>query len=252
LRTDSHKKKYKHQKASQNRMTDDERGHDDSEGGKDNRKERDKESDRDRHVRIVKNDEGAKNRKKEEAREQASRAVDRLREESRGRVEDTAEDAKETVEDTIQKGVDSVDNNLIELLSSFLDTETRAKVYLYLRKRGEATSDEIAEDTGLYPSTVRECLSDLYQEGVVERRKKQTQGAGNNPYVYQAVQPSELARRFSERVEERLNQLFNLDSYLGDSGSRRELKSDWSPYKIVIESENEEKNQEADEDTNTR
>ncbi|MDZ7688846.1 MAG: helix-turn-helix domain-containing protein [Halobacteriales archaeon] len=208
-------------------MTDDERGLGDEAEGKKKRK--------DRHVRIVKNDETAQ----EEARDQASRAVDKIRKESRGRVEETAEDAKETVEDTIQKGVDSVDNNLVDLLSSFLDTETRAKVYLYLRKRGEATSEEIAEDTGLYPSTVRECLSDLYQEGVVERRKKQTQGAGNNPYVYQAVQPSELARRFSERVEKRLNQLFNLDSYLGESHSRRELKSDWSPYKIVIESENE-------------
>lgn len=228
-------------------MTDDERGHeDDLEGGKD------RDKDKDRHVRIVKNDEDVNEGEEEETHDQATRAVDRLREESRGRVGDTAEDAKETVEDTIQKGVDSVDNNLIELLSSFLDTETRAKVYLYLRKRGEATSEEIAEDTGLYPSTVRECLSDLYQEGVVERRKKQTQGAGNNPYVYQAVQPSELARRFSERVEERLNQLFNLDSYLGDSGSRRELKSDWSPYKIVIESGDEEKNQDADEETNTR
>lgn len=241
MRTDSHKKKYKHQRANQNRMTDDERGHDDNpEGGNDR--------DKDRHVRIVKNEDDPDRGESD----QATRAVDRLREESRGRVGNTAEDAKETVEDTIQKGVDSVDNNLIELLSSFLDTETRAKVYLYLRKRGEATSEEIAEDTGLYPSTVRECLSDLYQEGVVERRKKQTQGAGNNPYVYQAVQPSELARRFSERVEERLNQLFNLDSYLGDSGSRRELKSDWSPYKIVIESGDEEKNQDADEETNTR
>lgn len=226
-------------------MTDDERGQDeDSESRKGNRKDQD--NDRDRHIRIVK-DEDATDEGREgigEGTERASRAVDRLRKESRDRVEDTAEDAKETVEDTIQRGVDSVDNNLIELLSSFLDTETRAKVYLYLRKRGEATSEEIAEDTGLYPSTVRECLSDLYQEGVVERRKKQTQGAGNNPYVYQAVQPSELARRFSERVEERLNQLFNLDSYLGDSGRRRELKTDWSPYKIVIESEDEEEESE--------
>jgi predicted transcriptional regulator len=220
-------------------MTDDERGKgDDPESGK-----------RDRRVRIVKNEDSSEDENDEK---QASRAVDKIREESRGRVEDTAEDAKETVEDTIQKGVDSVDKNLVDLLSSFLDTETRAKVYLYLRKRGEATSEEIAEDTGLYPSTVRECLSDLYQEGVVERRKKQTQGAGNNPYVYQAVQPSKLARRFSERVEDRLNQLFNLDSYLGESNRRRELKSDWSPYKIVIESENETGEDEGETDERTR
>ncbi len=212
-------------------MTEDERA-DDGPSGQD---------DEERRVRIVKNEDavGPKSDKVEEAADHATRTVDKLRKESRDRVEDNVEEAKETVEDTIQKGVDTVDSNLVELLSSFLDTETRAKVYLYLRKRGEATSEEIAEDTGLYPSTVRECLSDLYQEGVVERRKKQTQGAGNNPYVYQAVQPSELARRFSERVEERLNQLFNLDDYLGNQDRRRELKSDWSPYKIVIDSDDE-------------
>jgi len=213
-------------------MTEDERADDAPTGQGD---------DEERRVRIVKNEDavGPKSDTVDEATEHATRAVDKLRKESKGRVEDNVEEAKETVEDTIQKGVDTVDSNLVELLSSFLDTETRAKVYLYLRKRGEATSEEIAEDTGLYPSTVRECLSDLYQEGVVERRKKQTQGAGNNPYVYQAVQPSELARRFSERVEERLNQLFNLDDYLGDSDRRHELKSDWSPYKIVIDSEDD-------------
>ncbi|MFP4174314.1 MAG: helix-turn-helix domain-containing protein [Halobacteriales archaeon] len=219
-------------------MTEDERG---DEGDPD-----DGSDEKDRRVRIVKNEEAVEKKDETvgEAAEQATRAVDKLRKESRDRVEDTAEEAKETVEDTIQKSVDSVDSSLVDLLSSFLDTETRAKVYLYLRKRGEATSEEIAEDTGLYPSTVRECLSDMYQEGIVERRKKQTQGAGNNPYVYQAVQPSELARRFSERVEERLNRLFNLDDYLGES-RRRELKADWSPYKIVIDSED-------DEDSKTR
>jgi predicted transcriptional regulator len=211
-------------------MTEDERG---------KRGETGEDDDNDRRVRIVKNEDAAdKDDTVGEAADQATRAVDKLRKESRDRVEDNVEDARETVEDTIQKSVDSVDSSLVELLSSFLDTETRAKVYLYLRKRGEATSEEIAEDTGLYPSTVRECLSDMYQEGIVERRKKQTQGAGNNPYVYQAVQPSELARRFSERVEERLNRLFNLDDYLGES-RRRELKADWSPYKIVIDSEEE-------------
>jgi predicted transcriptional regulator len=210
-------------------MTEDDR--EDDEGS-------DKGDEKDRRVRIVRNDEAINenNDRLGEAADQASNTVDKLRKESRGRVEDNVEEAKETVEDTLEKGVDSVDSTLVDLLSSFLDTETRAKVYLYLRKRGEATSEEIAEDTGLYPSTVRESLSDMYQEGIVERRKKQTQGAGNNPYVYQAVQPSELARRFSERVEDRLNQLFNLDDYLGDTPRRRELKADWSPYKIVIDS----------------
>jgi len=213
-------------------MTDDERKFEDEF----QEEEEEEDEPKGRRVRIVRNEDGdtvdIENETVEEAADQAKKVADRVAEGGRERVDEATEDARET----IKKSVDSIDKNLIELLSGFLDTETRAKVYLCLRKRGEATSEEIAEDTGLYPSTVRECLSDLYQEGVVERRKKQTQGAGNNPYVYTAVPPSELAKRFSERVEERLNRLFNLDSYLlGEQEEKREIKTDWSPYKIVID-----------------
>ncbi len=199
----------------------------------------DEDGDRPR-VRIVRNEDAEREppERVEEARQQAKEAVDNVREDVEERVDEATEPAREAIDDTLKKSVDSVDSSLVDLLAGFLDTETRAKVYLYLRKRGEATSEEIAEDTGLYPSTVRECLSELYREGVVERRKKQTEGAGNNPYVYTAVPPTDLAKRFSERVEERLNRLLNLDSYL-DGGRRRELKTDWSPYKIVIDSGDE-------------
>lgn len=223
-------------------MTDDERKFEDDFQGEDEEEDKQKG----RRVRIVRNEDAdtvdinTGNETVEEAADQAKKVADRVAEGSRERVDEATEDARET----IKKSVDSIDKNLIELLSGFLDTETRSKVYLCLRKRGEATSEEIAEDTGLYPSTVRECLSDLYQEGVVERRKKQTQGAGNNPYVYTAVPPSELAKRFSERVEERLNRLFNLDSYLlGDQEEKREIKTDWSPYKIVIDTGEDEEDE---------
>ncbi|MDY6779587.1 MAG: helix-turn-helix domain-containing protein [Halobacteria archaeon] len=191
-------------------------------------------------VRIVRNQEAIerKNKRIDETRDTVGRVADRVAESAKERVDEATEDAKDTIDEKIKESVDSVDTGLVELLSSFLETETRSKVYLYLRKRGEATSEEIAEDTGLYPSTVRETLSDLYQEGIVERRKKQTEGAGNNPYVYTAIPPSNLAQKFSERVEERLNKLFNLDSYL-DTRRKREISADWSPYKIVIDSEDE-------------
>lgn len=197
------------------------------------------ESDRPR-VRIVRNEDSDVEPPEgvERAREQAKETVEGVREDVEERVDEATEPAREAIDDTLKKSVEGLDNSLIDLLAGFLDTETRAKVYLYLRKRGEATSEEIAEDTGLYPSTVRECLSELYREGVVERRKKQTEGAGNNPYVYTAVPPTDLAKRFSERVEDRLNQLLNLDRYI-DGGRRRELKTDWSPYKIVIDSGDE-------------
>ncbi|MFB6283735.1 MAG: helix-turn-helix domain-containing protein [Halobacteria archaeon] len=198
--------------------------------------------DSDSRVRIIKNEEILqKNETIDTAREQVEDVVGSVRNEAKEKVDTATGDAKNTLDEKVQQGVESFDKGLIDLLSGFLDTETRAKAYLYLRKRGEATSEEIAEDTGLYPSTVRETLSDLYQEGVVERRKKQTGGAGNNPYIYTAVPPSDLAKRFSDRVEDRLNTLFNLDSYLGSEKSKtRELASELDPYEIVIKSEDEE------------
>ncbi len=153
--------------------------------------------------------------------------------------ENSETDSGEGIDDRIREGVNTLDNNLIDLLAGFMETETRAKVYLYIRKRGEATSDEIAEDTGLYPSTVRETLSDLYSEDIVDRYKKETEGAGNNPYVYEAKPPRELANRFSERLEERLNKLFNLDLHL-EEDLKTELNTDWSPFRIVIERTEEE------------
>lgn len=194
-------------------------------------------------VRIVKDDDVLErsSQRLEDARKQAKDVVENVRDDVEDRVEDEVEEARESIGERLEESVDQLDSGLIDLLAGFLDTETRAKVYLYLRQRGEATSEEIAEDTGLYPSTVRETLSDLYGEGIVERRKKETSGAGNNPYVYTAVPPSELAKRFSERVEEQLNQLFNLDRYLGGGERRREIASDWSPYKIIVDSDDDER-----------
>ncbi|MDY7083321.1 MAG: hypothetical protein SXQ77_13180, partial [Halobacteria archaeon] len=51
------------------------------------------------------------------------------------REDNTATDDSTEEAGTIRRGVDSFDKNLVELLSRFLDTETRSKVYLYLRKR---------------------------------------------------------------------------------------------------------------------
>ena len=98
-----------------------------------------------------------------------------------------------------------VDEGIVDLLSWVLDTETRARIYVHLRQRPGSTSEEIAEGTGLYPSTVREALAELHAEGKVQRRKREASGAGNNPYEYTAMAPSELVDSIVGEVQDELN-----------------------------------------------
>jgi len=114
-----------------------------------------------------------------------------------------------------EKAAEQFDDGIVDLLSWVLDTETRARIYVYLRQHPGSTSEEIAEGTGLYPSTVREALAELNDEGKVGRSKRESSGAGNNPYEYTAMAPSELVGSIVEEVQDELNTVFNLDSHLG-------------------------------------
>ena len=125
------------------------------------------------------------------------------------------------------------DEALVNLMKFFLDTETKAKIYLYLRKRGRSTSQEIAKGANLYPSSVREALAEMTKSGVVTREKLEVEGVGKNPYVYEAIPPKELAKLKVKGMEQRLNDLFNLDRHLRDEG--RELSHPRLPFKIKIE-----------------
>ena len=113
------------------------------------------------------------------------------------------------------RAVKEFDDGIVDLLAWLLDTETRARIYVYLREHPECTSDEIAEGTGLYPSTVREALAELHDEETVSRSKREADGAGNNPYEYEAIAPSELVRGVVGDVQAELNAVFTLDSRLG-------------------------------------
>lgn len=112
------------------------------------------------------------------------------------------------------QAVDALDQRLVDLLTWVLDTETRARIYVYLRVHPASTSREVAEGTGLYPSTVREALAELNADGAVSRRKREAGGAGNNPYEYEAVAPSDLVVDVVDSVEADLNTVYNLDDRL--------------------------------------
>jgi len=118
----------------------------------------------------------------------------------------------------VRDRLEQFDDGLVDLLSWVLETETRARIYVQLRQHPDSTSEELAEKTGLYPSTVREALAELHDEGRITRDKRQSDGAGNNPYEYSAIPPSDLVSGMVDDVQRQLNTVFNMDQYLdGDS-----------------------------------
>jgi predicted transcriptional regulator len=140
------------------------------------------------------------------------------------------EGVRDRLEQEAERATEGFDDGIVDLLSWILDTETRARIYVYLRQNPGSTSEEVAEGTGLYPSTVREALAELNGEGKVERRKRKSGSAGNNPYEYTAMAPSELVGSVVSDVQDELNTVFNLDSHLGI-----ECRDDTEPVDITVE-----------------
>ncbi|MES3517145.1 MAG: winged helix-turn-helix domain-containing protein [Natronomonas sp.] len=131
-----------------------------------------------------------------------------------------------------KRATEGFDEGVVDLLAWILDTETRARIYVYLRQNPGSTSEEIADGTGLYPSTVRESLAALNDEGKVTRRKREASGAGNNPYEYTAIAPSDLVGEVVGEVQSELNTVFNLDEHLDLRDGRNE---DETPVTITVD-----------------
>ncbi|MFB6140035.1 MAG: winged helix-turn-helix transcriptional regulator [Halosimplex sp.] len=140
---------------------------------------------------------------------------------------------RDRLEQEADRAVTQFDEGIVDMLSWVLETETRARIYVFLRQNPDSTSDEIAEGTGLYPSTVREALAELHGEGKVDRHKRENDGAGNNPYEYGAMAPSELVGNVVDDVQAELNTVFNLDQVLGSDGDERAVDSE--PVTITVE-----------------
>ncbi len=143
--------------------------------------------------------------------------------------------ARERLEREADRAVSEFDEGLVDLLAWLLDTETRARIYVYLRQQPHATSEEVADGTGLYPSTVREALADLHDDGTVARRKREHDGAGNNPYEYTAIAPSDLVRSAVGQVQSELNTVFTLDDRLGGGAEDDGANRDDGPVSITVD-----------------
>src|SRR6056297_1760188 len=141
---------------------------------------------------------------------------------------------RDRLEDGADRAVERFDEGVVDLLSWILDTETRARIFVYLRQHPPSTSDEVADGTGLYPSTVREALAELHEEDTVHRDKRESSGAGNNPYEYEAIAPSKLVRGVVGQVQRELNTVFNLDRRLGGSD-----EEDGGPVTISVDGDDD-------------
>ncbi len=153
-------------------------------------------------------------------------------------------DVRERLGEGADKAIDQFDEGLIDLLAWMLETETRARIYINLRKHPEQTSDEIAESTGLYPSTVREALASLHDDDIVNRDKRQNAGAGNNPYEYSAIPPSDLVSEVVDDIQTHLNAVFNLDKLMDRSDSGED---DSEPVTITVTEDRSESEEDDDE-----
>ena len=145
-----------------------------------------------------------------------------------------AEKTRERLEAEADRAVTEFDESVVDLLAWVLDTETRARIYVFLRQHPGSTSDEVADGTGLYPSTVREALAELHEDGVVTRGKRASAGAGNNPYEYEAIAPSDLVRDAVGQIQSQLNAVFNLDDRLDRGDDATEAGG---PVTITVEDE---------------
>lgn len=114
----------------------------------------------------------------------------------------------------MESRLESHDLRLVDVLEDFWFTEIKAKIYIYLRKAGKSTAEDIVKGTGLYITSVREALAEMTRSNVVKRTKLPKSGAGKPPYVYEAISPRDLIETMAGTVQDKLNQIFMLDELL--------------------------------------
>lgn len=140
------------------------------------------------------------------------------------------------------------DEGILRALQWLNIGEAKAKAYVYLVRKGEATAEEVAEGAGLYPTTAREVLNSLSDARIVKREKMNTNGAGRKPFMYTAIPPSELLKKRVHDVEQTLSELLRLE-FLEKHGEIK-FKAPLLPIKIEIKGIKKE-NQRVQEESDT-
>jgi predicted transcriptional regulator len=119
------------------------------------------------------------------------------------------------------------DKRLEDAVHDLLKSRARSRIYVYLLKKNGARTEQIIKGTKLHPSTVRETLSQMYNQKLIFRKKIKNQSIGKNPYLYYPISPIALLKKRAYILEESLNKIVNLTS-------DKEKKDDYKPVKINI------------------
>ncbi len=104
------------------------------------------------------------------------------------------------------------DQKIELILEDILRSRAKSRMYLYLLKNKGAETSDIINETKLHPSTVREILPQMYNEGIITREKTSRGGVGKNPYRYYPLNPIQLFKKYILEIEERLNNVIQFSS----------------------------------------
>ena len=105
-----------------------------------------------------------------------------------------------------------IDKSTEKAVREILKSRARSRIYIYLLRKNGARTEQIIKGTRLHPSTVRETLSKMYDQGLIYRKKLKNDSIGKNPYVYHPIPPVKLLKKYASEMEDRLNKLANLTS----------------------------------------
>ena len=114
--------------------------------------------------------------------------------------------------------------NAESALCDILKSRARSRIYIFLLRKGKAKTEQIIKGSKLHPSTVRETLSKMYDQRLINRKKIRNDSIGKNPYVYYAIPPIKLLKRYADEIEDKFNKIANLDSSLGKTKRYRSIK----------------------------
>ena len=88
------------------------------------------------------------------------------------------------------------DKSIEKAVNDILKSRARSRIYIYLLRKNGARSEEIIKGTRLHPSTVRETLSKMHYQKLIFRKKIKNDSIGKNPYIYYAISPLELLKKY--------------------------------------------------------
>ena len=124
----------------------------------------------------------------------------------------------------MQKTTSMRNKSLEKTMHEILESRARSRIYLYLLRKNGAKSEQIIRGTRLHPSTVRETLSEMYDQGLIYRKKIKNGSIGKNPYMYYPISPIKLLKQYASEIEYRLNKLASLAIPSNESVNTRSVR----------------------------